>query len=180
VARGAAMRRMRSGRAPRGVTRSTATASAVAVVLVSGLGCGRRAGSSAADAGSCAHAACGDHFFVDAVPPPACEAGAACRLTIKLATLGDFHVNDEYPYQFQADETPGIQFTGTGAAGQSVFSKTAGDWRKDDAKRGSMTVSFFPSTPGAHAFSGIFKLSVCSGATCLSEQRMVSASFAAE
>src|SRR5271165_905192 len=133
MSRAAAAGRSRNGSPAQSGRRSVA-ALAVAVTLGGGFGCGKRSEGSLAEYGSCGHAICGDHYFVDALPPLACEAGALCRLTVKLGATGEFHVNDEYPYQFQADERPGVQFTGTGTVGRNVFSKAAGDWRKDDAQ----------------------------------------------
>ncbi|HXN31090.1 MAG TPA: hypothetical protein VN894_04480 [Polyangiaceae bacterium] len=168
---------------------------ALALTLGGGFGCrqssatldgGSRSalGSSATTPGgngkSCGHAACGDHFFVDAVPPGDCMAGALCQVGVKLVALDDFHVNDEFPYRFVADPKPLVQFVGTDPAGQGVFSKAAGDWRKDDPKSGAMAVGFFLSTPGSYSISGTFKLSVCSGAQCLLEQRPVTATFMAQ
>ena len=90
---------------------------------------------------------------------------------VKLVALGDFHVNDEYPYRFKANEAPGVDFGGTDALGKGVFSKSAGDWHKADAKSGVMTVKFTPREKGEKTITGMFKLSVCSAANCLLEQR---------
>jgi len=161
----------------------------VALAVAACVGCGRSEASGstgkagghtpAAGAGSCGHAACGDNFFVDTLPDQACMAGESCTVNVKLVALGDYHVNDEYPYRFKADEIDGIQFMGTDAAGKNIFSKPAGNWRKTDEKGGVMAVNFFPSTPGTHTISGTFKLSVCSAANCLLEQRPVTASLVA-
>jgi hypothetical protein len=130
-------------------------------------------------AGCTGHAVCGNDFFIDAVPPQDCAVGAVCNLTVKLVATGAFHVNDEYPYRFKASEAPGIAFAGTDAAGKNVFSKPAGDWRKTDEKGGAMTVKFTAQDKGQKTISGTFKLSVCSAATCLLEQREVTAVVAA-
>jgi hypothetical protein len=126
-------------------------------------------------AGCTAHAVCADDFFIDAVPPDECAVGAVCNVTFKLVATGNFHVNDEYPYRFKASDTQGVTFAGTDAAGKNVFSKPAGDWRKVDEKGGAMTVKFTPQDKGQKTIGGTFKLSVCSAATCLLEQREVSA-----
>jgi hypothetical protein len=132
-------------------------------------------------AGGCtAHAVCGDDFFIDAVPPEDCAVGSVCNVTFKLVATGNFHVNDEYPYRFKAAEVAGVAFAGTDAAGKNVFSKPAGDWRKVDEKGGAMTVKFTPADKGNKTIGGTFKLSVCSAATCLLEQREVSAVVAAK
>jgi hypothetical protein len=127
----------------------------------------------------CAHAICAENFFVDVVAPNDCVAGGTCRMTLKLAATGDFHVNDEYPYRFRADDAQGVTFAGTDGAGKNVFSKAAGDWTKGDAKSGSMAVTFLPSSKSSLTISGIFKLSVCSKENCLLEQRQVGATVVA-
>ncbi len=126
----------------------------------------------------CGHALCGDNFFVDAAAGPACAVGGACSLRLTLVATGDFHVNDEYPYRFKADEAPGVAFLGADEAGKNVFSKTSGDWKKLDARSGAMTVRFTPAAPGPATIGGVFRLSVCSGATCQLEQSRVSAAIA--
>jgi hypothetical protein len=123
----------------------------------------------------CGHAVCSDDFFVDAVPAT-CTAGSPCNVTLKLVATGDFHVNDEYPYKFKADDVSGVTFLGTDQAGKSTFSKAAGDWQKTDAKSGAMTVKFVPADANAKSIAGTLKLSVCSAGTCLLEQRQVTAS----
>jgi len=127
----------------------------------------------------CAHAICADNFFVDVVAPGDCVAGGTCRMTLKLVATGDFHVNDEYPYRFRADDTRGVTFAGTDGGGRNVFSKAAGDWTKVDAKSGSMAVTFLPSSKASVTISGTFKLSVCSKEDCLLEQRQVGATVVA-
>lgn len=125
--------------------------------------------------GDCGHAVCADNFFVDAAPA-SCTAGAPCSVTLKLVATGDFHVNDEYPYRFKADDAPGVTFLGTDPNGKSTFSKAAGDWQKADAKSGAMTLKFIAAGAGTTALGGTLKLSVCSAQACLLEQKQVTAS----
>src|SRR5271165_6051207 len=84
----------------------------------------------------CSHAFCGDHFFVDMDPGAPCAAGATCTLGVKLTATGAYHVNDEYPFKFKGDDAsgatdPGVEFLGKSTEGKNVFSRLAGDWRKD-------------------------------------------------
>lgn len=130
---------------------------------------------AATPTGECGHAICGDDFFIDTPQSQACAKGATCTMDVRLVATGDFHVNDDYPYRFKADDAADVQFTGVDAAGKNVFSKAAGDWRKTDAKSGVMTVTFVSAGPGPKTVAGTLKLSVCSGANCLLEQRRVSA-----
>lgn len=127
----------------------------------------------------CKHAACADNFFVDTQAPADCAVGSTCDLAVKLTATGDFHVNDEYPYRFKANDVPGIDYAGTDSMGKGVFSKPAGDWKKADAKTGVMTVKFTPREKGDKTITGTFKMSVCSAANCLLEQRELSTVVAA-
>jgi hypothetical protein len=122
----------------------------------------------------CGHSACADTFFVD-VTPADCVAGTVCSVAVKLVATGDFHINDEYPYRFRADDSAGVEFLGTDRAGKNAFSKAAGDWQRADAKSGAMTIRLKPSEMGSRAVAGTFKLSVCSDKNCLIEQRQLSA-----
>ena len=120
----------------------------------------------------CGHAACGSNFFVDSVQAGDCAAGANCSLTLTLVATGAFHINDEYPYKFRADDAPGVIFLGKDTAGPSVFSKAASNWQKAAPQKGVMTVGF-QSAKGQKSLSGTFKLSVCSEQNCQLEQQTV-------
>jgi hypothetical protein len=135
---------------------------------------------SAPPADCVGHAACADDFTIDATGPRGCAVGSVCSVDLELVAKGDFHVNEQYPYRFSADEGPGVRFEGTDAAGRNVFSKPAGDWQKTDAKRGVMKVRFTPLERGSKTIAGTFKLSVCSAESCLLEQRRLSASVVAD
>jgi hypothetical protein len=131
--------------------------------------------------GDCAgHAVCTANFFIDAVVPGGCAARASCSVALKLVATGDYHVNDEYPYRFKAEEVSGVRFEGADGAGKNVFSKLAGDWQKSDAKSGVMSVKFVPLEKGTVTIAGTFKLSVCSSENCLLEQRQISATVVAK
>ena len=140
-------------------------------------GDGGAAAPAAAPHGNCGHSLCGDNFFVDVEPGPACAAGATCAAQLTLAAVGAYHINDEYPYKFKADESPGaqaVEFLGTDGAGKNVFSKAASDWRKKDEKTGTMTVKWRSGVKGDKTIAGVFKLSVCSAQNCQLEQPPVS------
>jgi hypothetical protein len=145
----------------------------------------RRTSDDPADtprAGSeCTHAACGNNFLVDAAPgAPRCQVGATCSVTLTLVATGAFHINEEYPYKFKADDAPGLEFLGTDAAGKNVFSKAAGNWQKKDEKTGTMTVAFRPAAAGSKTVAGTFKLSVCSAQSCQLEQQVVTTTVAVQ
>ena len=127
----------------------------------------------------CAHAACADSFYVDAVPAE-CSRSAECDVEVKLVATGAFHINDEYPYRFVADGHDGVEFLGKDGDRPNVFSKTTGDWRKDGATTGAMTVRLKTPSPGTRTVDGTFKLSVCSEQSCLLEQRRVATTVVAK
>ena len=93
-------------------------------------------------------------YRIDPGPRTPCTSGAVCEARLVLTALGDYHVNKDYPFKFVGDPSPAIPLDGEG-----VFAL-------DDAKNGTMTVKFQPSTPGTAKIAGMFKLSVCSGDTC--------------
>lgn len=184
ASRGFALRPVSAGVAP-------------AIVLIL-LGCGRDGRStpesaSESDASSttaaqpaCSHLVCGSNFFVDADPPADCSPGSTCTLGLTLVATGSFHINDEYPYKFKADDSPGIEFLGSDAAGKNVFSKVASDWKKRDEKTGTMAIKLRPlansgnptHSKGEKTVAGTFKLSVCSGQLCQLEQQALSTKVA--
>jgi hypothetical protein len=133
----------------------------------------------AAQAG-CSHAFCGDHFYVDVDPGPPCEAHATCTARVKLTATGAFHVNDEYPFKFKADDgEAGIEFLGKSSEGKNVFSRQAGDWRKDAEQAGTMSVGWRVVEPGTKKLAGLLKLSVCSAQVCQLDQASVQTTVAA-
>jgi hypothetical protein len=127
---------------------------------------------------ACGHAACGDGYFVDAVPASSCAAGEVCALSLVLVATGDYHINDEYPYKFKGDDQPGLEFQGKSADGRGVFTKAAGDWTKADEKTGRMAVAFTSRAAAEKRVAGVFKLSVCSAQNCRLEQPRVDARVA--
>lgn len=161
-----------------GTARDTPLASHASPGAVGAVGAVAAAVPAMSPASECGHSLCTDNLFVDAAPGAACAVGSVCTLKVTLVATGDFHVNDEYPYRFKADEAKGLAFLGTDEGGKNVFSKGAGDWAKLDPKSGAMTVKFTPSAAGPATIAGVFRLSVCSGATCQLEQSRIAASVA--
>jgi hypothetical protein len=94
------------------------------------------------------------YFRIDAAPQPACTAGSTCEARLVLRALGDYKVNEEYPFKFVADAAAGLTIEGTG-----MFSR-------QDVQTGTMTVRFRSDAPGTRQVSGTFKLSVCTEANC--------------
>jgi hypothetical protein len=121
----------------------------------------------------CGHTSCGSNFFVDAVPPGDCATGANCTIGLTLVATGAYHINDEYPYKFRADDAPKVTFQGTDPTGPNVFSKGASNWQKTGAQKGTMNVIFQSTDKGTKNVSGTFKFSVCSEQNCQLEQAAV-------
>jgi hypothetical protein len=137
---------------------------------------GRTEGAvTAPQAVDCGHTACGSNFFVDVVPPADCAAGANCAMTLHLVATGEYHINDDYPYKFRADDAPHVAFQGTDPAGANVFSKGASNWQKTGPQNGSLNVVFQSTDKGQKSLSGVFKLSVCSVHDCQLEQTAIAA-----
>jgi len=113
----------------------------------------------------------GKNFTLD-VATPGCRVDTPCTMTLRLTAAGEFHVNKEYPYKFVATAAPTIQFLASGEA--NTFSRTAGDFREEGEKAGTMTVRFKPSAAGEARVQGTYKMSVCSAEACQIETPTVS------
>lgn len=95
-----------------------------------------------------------EFFRLDPAPQqPACAVGQACEAKLILTALGDYHVNDEYPFKLVAEPTPGVKIEGTG-----TFSP--------DGKTGTHVLAFRAEKPGTAKIAGTFKLSVCNEKNC--------------
>jgi hypothetical protein len=70
-----------------------------------------------------------------------------------VTALGDYHVNDQYPFKLVAEASSEIKVDGTGS-----FSPAG--------KRGTMALPFRTSKPGTAKIAGVFKLSVCNDENC--------------
>lgn len=157
------------------------TAAIGVVLALAVVGCGKdRHGTERDDRGvpapqgtECGHTTCGANFFVDGAQVGDCPAGANCTAKLTLVATGDFHINDQYPYKFKADDAAGLTFRGTDHGGPNVFSKDAEDWHKTGAQSGVMNVTFQAADKGARSIRGTFKLSVCSAQSCQLEQQTV-------
>jgi hypothetical protein len=110
----------------------------------------------------------GNNYTVESNAVGTCKAGAECKIELKLTAGDGFHVNNEYPYKFKANDLAGVDFTGTDASGKNVFSKAAGDFRADasNVHLGYLTLHFKLAKAGKVNITGTFKMSVCSAANC--------------
>lgn len=93
-------------------------------------------------------------YRIDAGPPVACAQGATCEARLVLTALGEYHVNQDYPFKFLGEPAPAVPVDGEGA------------FAIDDARHLTMTVKFHPAAAGTAKLVGTFKLSVCSDDTC--------------
>jgi hypothetical protein len=103
-----------------------------------------------------------------------CRAGETCTATVRIEAQSVFHINDEYPYKLTATNVAGVDYQGTDASGKNVFSKAAGNFAKESAKVGVLTVKLKPQAKGAINVAGVYRLSVCSDATCKLDNPTVS------
>ena len=155
---------------------------AAAAVLAVATGCkdssaNQTSGASQASAPAASSHVDGKNYKIDAKQVGDCNAGAECKVAVRLEAQGDYHINGEYPYKLKADAT-GVEFLGTDAAGKNTFSKSAGDFVVEAGsppKAGTMTVKFKPAAKGNVTINGTFKMSVCSAQNCQLETQEVSA-----
>ncbi len=95
-----------------------------------------------------------DYFRVDAAPEqPACQVDAPCEAQLILTALGDYHVNEHYPFKLVAEITPNVKVDGTG-----TFSAKG--------KVGRLALPFRATSAGTAKIAGTFKLSVCNDENC--------------
>jgi hypothetical protein len=106
-----------------------------------------------------------DFYRIDAAPIAECKAGAACQVELRLTAIGDYKVNQDYPFKFIADEQPGLSVHGTGS------------FAHQGKQSGALTVKFHASAAGIAQLAGTFKLSVCTEATCEIEEPKIALSI---
>ena len=111
-------------------------------------------------------------FTVDASNPGTCKVGGDCAVTLRYQTTGEYHVNDDYPYRFTANDAPGVQFQGSD--GGATFSKKTGDFQKASATSAVMNVRFRAASAGTATISGTFKVAFCTDTTCTPAVQAVS------
>ena len=89
-----------------------------------------------------------------------CKAGQDCTATITIASKGEYHVNETYPFKFTA-VAPGVEFHG---ASGNVF--TGGDFVRQGKTGGVMTVKFKPAAKGKLSITGVYKICICTDKIC--------------
>lgn len=105
----------------------------------------------------------GSHFTVDFVAPGDCKSGARCNASLTLRALEGYHINNEYPYKFIANDAANVDFLGKEG---KTYSKAGGEFAKTGETTAQMSVPFQAKSAGTAKLSGTFKMSVCSEANC--------------
>lgn len=106
--------------------------------------------------------ASGDNFTVDLTAPSVCAVGETCVARVVLHALGAFHINDEYPYKFNMEESSNLESLGSGL----TFSKSAGHFKKTSATEAEIAITVRGKTAGATKIAGEFRMSVCAESKC--------------
>ena len=88
------------------------------------------------------------------------KAGQAGNVTAVANALGDYHVNQEYPYKFTLNAAPlGVSY------GETVVRNVS-----RSEKRAAISIPFTPSSAGTVTISGVYSLSVCTSSNCVIEK----------
>lgn len=90
---------------------------------------------------------------------------AASKAAVAEVTLDakePFKINEQYPYKFKIQESPGLKFASL------VVGKDRAQMGK---KQLTMPVAFTPDKPGKYKLSGQFSFSICTDDKCLIEKR---------
>jgi hypothetical protein len=88
------------------------------------------------------------------------KAGQGGTVTAVVTPLGEYKVNQEYPFKFTLNAAP---------AGVS-YSETVVRNVSRTEKRAAISIPFTPSSAGNHTISGVYSLSVCTASNCLIEK----------
>ncbi len=156
-----------------GTAAATAAATAATAKPSAAASASAKASASAAVASASASAAppakpaasrtAGSHFTVDFVAPGDCKSGARCNASLTLRALEGYHINNEYPYKFIANDAANVDFLGKEG---KTYSKAGGEFAKTGETTAQMSVPFQGKAAGTAKLSGTFKMSVCSEANC--------------
>jgi hypothetical protein len=88
------------------------------------------------------------------------KAGQSGTVTAVVNAIGDYHVNQEYPYKFTLNAAPaGVSY------GETVVRNV-----NRSEKRASISIPFTPQSAGTHTISGVCSLSVCTSSNCVIEK----------
>lgn len=168
--------------APTSTAETTAAATATAVATgatapepsATAAKSGAPTGTAAATAGATATASAkpdvegeqrkGPSFTAYLAAKPSYKKGQPATVTAIVNAIGEYHVNQEYPYKFKMGTAPaGVSYP---EAIVRAVSRTE--------KRASMTIPFTPSAAGTATISGELSLSVCTDSNCVIEKAQLS------
>jgi hypothetical protein len=107
-------------------------------------------------------------FGLSLQPHGSYRVGQQGEVRIVLEGRGSYKVNDEYPYKFKLQPTPGLKYE------RMVVGKDAVVLSK---QRATMTVKFTPTAVGSQTVAGRFFFSVCTDEKCLIERRNLALSI---
>lgn len=95
---------------------------------------------------------------------PSYKKGEPATVTAIVNALGEYHVNQEYPYKFKMGTAPaGVSYP---EAIVRAVSRTE--------KKATMSIPFTPSAAGNATISGELSLSVCTDSNCVIEKAQLS------
>jgi hypothetical protein len=152
-------------------TRSDAGAVAPASASASALGsASASASANAVAAKPVGVAVSGPHFALSFSAPGDCKATQRCTATLTLKATEGYHINNEFPYKFVAEEHPNTDFLGKDAR---TFSKAAGDFAKVNETQANIAVAFAGKASGKARVAGTYKMSICSESNCQVESQAI-------
>lgn len=98
------------------------------------------------------------------------KAGQQGELTASVNALGDYKLNEEYPYKFTLKDPPdGVSYPETSVRDVSKSGKTA-----------TVNIPFTADKPGNYTVSGVYALSVCTKENCVIEKVPLTANVKVE
>jgi hypothetical protein len=95
---------------------------------------------------------------------PSYKKGQPATVTAIVNALGEYHVNQEYPYKFKM---------GTAPAGVTYPEAIVRAVNRTE-KKATMSIPFTPSAAGSTTISGELSLSVCTDSNCVIEKAQLS------
>jgi len=91
------------------------------------------------------------------------KAGELGRVVLKLTPRGEFHINQDYPFQVSLTADAATQF-----AKADLARSDAAEFAENSAR---FEVPFTPGTAGDHKLSANVKFAVCTAENCIPDER---------
>ena len=100
-----------------------------------------------------------DAYLVEISAGGPYRTGATSSVKVSLTAKAGFHINDQYPYRFNASPpAPGISYP------KPVLDRADGQF---EAKAAVFNLPFVANHAGQFPIGGVLKLSVCSPTSCI-------------